>query len=71
MTPTLVKQAPALKSIRRRWRGATNQTAVLAIILASYLMIVLDVSVVIAALPKIHSLTSRRPASRGCRAPTP
>jgi len=32
----------------------TNTTAVLGIILASYLMIVLDISIVIAALPKIH-----------------
>ncbi|MGO9977420.1 MAG: MFS transporter [Solirubrobacteraceae bacterium] len=32
----------------------SNKTAVLAIILASYLMIVLDISIVITALPKIH-----------------
>src|SRR5437773_710876 len=31
-----------------------NSTRLLAIILASYLMIVLDVSIVITALPKIH-----------------
>jgi EmrB/QacA subfamily drug resistance transporter len=33
----------------------SRQSPVLAIILASYLMIVLDISIVIAALPKIHS----------------
>jgi MFS family permease len=35
--------------------AGTRRTAVLAIILASYLMIVLDISIVITALPKIHS----------------
>jgi hypothetical protein len=55
VTPTLVKQhAPLRKSIAREPGGAPNATAVLAIILATYLMIVLDISVVIAALPKIH-----------------
>jgi EmrB/QacA subfamily drug resistance transporter len=55
VTPTLVKQhAPLRKSIAREPSGAPNATAVLAIILATYLMIVLDISVVIAALPKIH-----------------
>ncbi|MDX6573115.1 MAG: hypothetical protein QOC86_2271, partial [Gaiellales bacterium] len=53
--PTLVKQhAPLRKSIAHEPTGAPNATAVLAIILATYLMIVLDISVVIAALPKIH-----------------
>jgi len=33
---------------------APNSARILAIILASYLMIVLDVSIVISALPKIH-----------------
>jgi MFS family permease len=34
--------------------GSTNPALVLAIILGSYLMVVLDVSVIITALPKIH-----------------
>ena len=34
--------------------SAARQTAVLTIVLASYLMIVLDISIVITALPKIH-----------------
>ena len=34
--------------------GRSHPTAVLAIILVSYLMIVLDISIVITALPKIH-----------------
>ena len=63
MTPTLVKQAPVLNSIRLPVERATNQTAVLAIILACYLMIVLDVSVVIAALPKIQSSLDFSPTS--------
>src|SRR5713101_2830426 len=33
---------------------APNSTRLLAVILASYLMIVLDISIVITALPKIH-----------------
>ena len=33
---------------------ALSRTPILAIVLASYLMIVLDVSIVITALPKIH-----------------
>ncbi|MDX6536433.1 MAG: hypothetical protein QOD37_774, partial [Gaiellales bacterium] len=41
--PTLVKQhAPLRKSIAHEPTGAPNATAVLAIILATYLMIVLD-----------------------------
>jgi len=54
VSPTLVKNDPIQKSISRETAGAPNATAVLAIILACYLMIVLDVSVIIAALPKIH-----------------
>jgi EmrB/QacA subfamily drug resistance transporter len=48
--PVLVR--PALSRSAER---APNPTAVLGIVLATYLMIVLDVSVVIAALPKIQS----------------
>jgi hypothetical protein len=33
---------------------AINKRAVLAVILVSYLMIVLDISIVITALPEIH-----------------
>jgi EmrB/QacA subfamily drug resistance transporter len=54
VTPTLVKQAPILKSTGREPTSGPNTRAVLGIILATYLMIVLDISVVIAALPKIH-----------------
>ena len=55
MSPTLVKPVPAVKSIALPAARAVNPTAVLALILATYLMIVLDVSVVIAALPKIET----------------
>ena len=64
MSPTLVKPVPTLKSIAAPAARAPNPAAVLAIILASYLMIVLDVSVVIAALPKIQTtlrLLAHRP----------
>jgi MFS family permease len=54
MTPTLVK-APARPLVRPKLAKPHNTTAILGIILACYLMIVLDVSVVIAALPKIQS----------------
>jgi EmrB/QacA subfamily drug resistance transporter len=54
VTSTLVKLAPIRKSVAREPAGAPNAAAVLAIILACYLMIVLDISVIIAALPKIH-----------------
>jgi hypothetical protein len=48
-----------------------NNCAVLAIVRASYTIIVLDISIVITALPKIHrALDSRPPRSRGCRTPT-
>ena len=54
MTPTLVT-APARPIVRPKLERTPNTAAVLAIILATYLMIVLDISVIIAALPKIHS----------------
>jgi EmrB/QacA subfamily drug resistance transporter len=54
VTPTLVQDGPIHKSVSRDPGGMVNATAVLAIILATYLMIVLDISVIIAALPKIH-----------------
>jgi EmrB/QacA subfamily drug resistance transporter len=55
VTPTLVKTAPARPVIRPQLERKPNTAAILAIILACYLMIVLDISVVIAALPKIQS----------------
>ena len=54
MSPTLVANDPIRKSISREALGAPNTAAVLIIILACYLMIILDISVIIAALPKIH-----------------
>ena len=54
MTPTLA-QAPAQPLVRPKLAIRPNTTAVLVIILATYLMIVLDISVIIAALPRIHS----------------
>jgi EmrB/QacA subfamily drug resistance transporter len=63
VTSTLVKLAPIRKSIAGKADGAPNPTAVLAIILACYLMIVLDVSVIIAALPKIHRALDFSPTS--------
>ncbi len=42
-------------ALRRRAPAQERKSAVLAIILASYLMIVLDISITITALPKIHS----------------
>jgi EmrB/QacA subfamily drug resistance transporter len=54
VSSTLVK--PALPSVTRpSLARAPNTAAVLGIILATYLMIILDISVVIAALPKIQS----------------
>jgi MFS family permease len=38
-----------------RTQSTAHKTPVLAIVLVSYLMIVLDISIVITALPKIHS----------------
>ncbi|MDX6599849.1 MAG: hypothetical protein QOE87_3736 [Gaiellales bacterium] len=54
MSSTLVKTARP-SSVRPPLAKAPNTAAILGIILATYLMIVLDVSVVIAALPKIQS----------------
>jgi EmrB/QacA subfamily drug resistance transporter len=63
VTPTLVKHAAIRKSISRESGAVPNTTAVLAIILATYLMIVLDISVIIAALPKIHRALDFSPTS--------
>ena len=52
MSPTLVTHDPIRKSISREALGAPNAAAVLVIILACYLMIILDISVINAALPK-------------------
>ncbi len=48
---TAAKEAPLRMALARH---APNSTRLLAIILASYLMIVLDVSIVITAMPEIH-----------------
>jgi EmrB/QacA subfamily drug resistance transporter len=58
MTSTLSRRAPARRSVPHasdRGSAAPNSPLVLGIILACYLMIVLDVSVIITALPKIHT----------------
>ena len=54
VSSTLVKHVPSASPIGREAPARPNAAAVLAIILACYLMIVLDISVIIAALPKIH-----------------
>ena len=60
VSSALVKTAPL---VRPPLAKAPNTAAVLGIILATYLMIVLDVSVVIAALPKIQSSLDFSPTS--------
>ena len=55
MTSTLVKTAPPRPIVRPQLERKHNAGAILGIILACYLMIVLDISVVIAALPDIQS----------------
>jgi EmrB/QacA subfamily drug resistance transporter len=55
MPSTLTKPAPVRVCTTRAAASAPNPSVVLAIILSCYLMIVLDVSVIITALPKIHS----------------
>jgi EmrB/QacA subfamily drug resistance transporter len=55
MTSTLIERVPAPSSPPRSSRGSgPNPKLVLAIILATYLMIILDATIVITALPKIH-----------------
>jgi EmrB/QacA subfamily drug resistance transporter len=57
VTATLPRRASARRSIAHApdHGGAHNSSLILAIILACYLMIVLDMSVIITALPKIHT----------------
>jgi EmrB/QacA subfamily drug resistance transporter len=57
VTATLPRRAFARRSIAHApdHGGAHNSSLTLAIILACYLMIVLDMSVIITALPKIHT----------------
>src|SRR3954468_825660 len=60
MTSLLLRRAPARRSISHarvqdRDNVRTSPTLTLGIILACYLMIVLDVSVIITALPSIHT----------------
>jgi EmrB/QacA subfamily drug resistance transporter len=52
MTSTLIERAPT--PVIRPHRGPSKSSLVLAIILATYLMIILDATIVITALPKIH-----------------
>ncbi|HEX7863423.1 MAG TPA: MFS transporter [Variovorax sp.] len=52
-----------MKSPFTRSAGTSHRMAVLAIILASYLMIVIDISIVITALPKIQAGLHFSPAS--------
>ncbi|MGH9017745.1 MAG: MFS transporter, partial [Acidimicrobiales bacterium] len=55
MPDTLIPRAPTPAIPRpRRARGETNPTIVLGLILATYLMIILDATIVITALPRIH-----------------
>src|SRR5260221_8558800 len=56
MTATLTRTGRARHALRRHrdTLRPEHKTIVLGLILATYLMIVLDVSVVITALPKIH-----------------
>ena len=70
MIPTSLKtrHCTALRAVDA---AAHNPAFVLAIILGCYLMIILDVSVVITALPSIHRTSaSPPPASPGSRTPT-
>ncbi len=62
MSPTLVKTAPSPVS-RPPLAKAPHTAAILGIILATYLMIVLDISVVIAALPNIQTSLDFSPTS--------
>src|SRR5580704_11400767 len=56
MTSTLIERVPSRLVPRSRSSrgGAPNPKIVLAVILATYLMIILDATIVITALPKIH-----------------
>ena len=55
MTDTLTRRAPDGLLRRHAASRTPHPTVVLSIILATYLMIILDATVVITALPKIHS----------------
>jgi EmrB/QacA subfamily drug resistance transporter len=54
MPSTLLERPPVRRSTRRELTTSPSSNVVLAIILTSYLMLILDVSVIITALPKIH-----------------
>ena len=57
MTSSLISRAPARRSVRLDSERPRGSRMVLAIILACYLMIVLDLTIVITALPRIrHAL---------------
>src|SRR3954464_16106786 len=56
MSTSLLRRAPARRSTTHATSGPShNPTLRLGIILATCLMIVLDVSVIITALPRIHT----------------
>ncbi len=55
MPSTLTERAPETRSGRQSATNAPNPAMVLGIILATYLMIILDATIVITALPKIRS----------------
>src|SRR5215213_4367369 len=55
MSLSPLRRAPARRSTAHAAATGHNPTVVLGIILATYLMIVLDVSVIITALPRIHT----------------
>jgi EmrB/QacA subfamily drug resistance transporter len=63
MTSTVLTSLPRLRSNRAATGSEPEQGPVLAIILACYLMIVLDVSIVITALPQIHAGLGFSPTS--------
>ena len=57
MTSSLISRAPAVRSVHPDSGRPRGSGMVLAIILACYLMIVLDLTIVITALPRIrHAL---------------
>ena len=54
MPTSLTERAPQPDRSAATTRRVPHPTVVLAVILATYLMIILDVTIIITALPKIH-----------------
>src|ERR1700680_2210657 len=54
MPTSLTERAPRPDRTASTTRRVPHPTVVLAVILATYLMIILDVTIIITALPKIH-----------------